>query len=182
MVASVPYDLLRRLHGPLSKKMAEADRELLQRLENVGFKLDNGEDETGFFLKLVRYLGGYYIDVGASELIIEGKIKLKSGVAIERLVERGVVFTDGDELKTDLIVLGTGYQPLQQAVESLFGLEMAECVGPVWGLGADNELRNMWVRTAQPGLYIAGGTFTMCRFYSKATAVLIKAEIEGLIV
>ena len=181
IVAAVPFDLLRRLHGPLSRKMAAADRRLLNGLRQVGFQLDNGEDDTGFFLKLVRYLGGYYIDVGASELIIQGKIKLKSGVKIDRLTSKGVLFTDGDQLDADLIVLGTGYQPLQKAVEGLFGAPIAERVGPIWGLGADNELRNMWVRTPQSGLYIAGGTFTMCRFYSKATALLIKAEIEGLV-
>ncbi|NSL21304.1 flavin-containing monooxygenase [Agrobacterium tumefaciens] len=181
MVASVPYDLLRRLHGPLSRKMAEADRELLRGLEDAGFKLDNGEDDTGFFLKLVRYLGGYYIDVGASQLIIDGKIKLKSNVGVDRLVDRGVVFSDGELLETDVIVLGTGYRPLQHAVGKMFGPDIAERVGPIWGLGKDNELRNMWVRTTQPGLYIAGGTFTMCRFYSKVTALLIKAELEQLI-
>ncbi|RKE68240.1 hypothetical protein DFP91_4611 [Pseudorhodoplanes sinuspersici] len=73
MVASVPHDLLRRLRGPLSKKMAEADRELLQGLENVGVKLDNGEDETGFFLKLVRYLGGCYVDVGHPSLSLKAR-------------------------------------------------------------------------------------------------------------
>lgn len=181
MVASVPYDLLRRLHGPLSRKMAEADRDLLRGLEDAGFKLDNGEDDTGFFLKLVRYLGGYYIDVGASQLIIDGRIKLKSSVGVERLVDRGVVFSDGELLETDIIVLGTGYRPLQHAVDKMFGPGVAERVGPIWGLGEDNELRNMWVRTRQPGLYIAGGTFTMCRFYSKVTALLIKAELEQLI-
>ncbi|MGV2113809.1 flavin-containing monooxygenase [Agrobacterium salinitolerans] len=181
MVASVPYDLLRRLHGPLSRKMAEADRELLQGLENAGFKLDNGEDDTGFFLKLVRYLGGYYIDVGASQLIIDGMIKLKSSAGIERLVDRGVVLSDGELLETDIIVLGTGYRPLQHAVGKMFGTDVADRIGPIWGLGEDNELRNMWVRTKQPGLYIAGGTFTMCRFYSKVTALMIKAELEQLI-
>ncbi|ANL51007.1 flavin-containing monooxygenase-like protein (plasmid) [Rhizobium phaseoli] len=181
MVASVPYDLLRRLHGPLSRKMAEADKELLEGLRKVGFQLDNGEDDTGFFLKLVRYLGGYYIDVGASQLIIDRKIKLKTGASVERLEERSVLLSDGERLETDLIVLGTGYRPLQQAVESMFGPAMAERVGPVWGLGEDNELRNMWVRTQQPGFYIAGGTFTMCRFYSKVTALLIKAELERLL-
>ena len=79
MSAAVPFDMVRQLHGPLSKVMAEDDKELLGALRNVGFKLDNGEDDTGFFMKLLRYLGGYYINVGASNLIIDGAIKLKSG-------------------------------------------------------------------------------------------------------
>ena len=80
IIAAVPYDLLRRLHGPLSRQMAEEDKELLDGLRKVGFLLDNGEDDTGYFLKLLRYQAGYYLNVGASDLIIEGKIKLKAGV------------------------------------------------------------------------------------------------------
>ena len=90
MIAAVPYDLLRRLHGPLSRQMAEEDKELLDGLRKVGFLLDNGEDDTGYFLKLLRYQAGYYLNVGASDLIIEGKIKLKAGVEIERLTKNAV--------------------------------------------------------------------------------------------
>ena len=67
---------------------AEEDKELLDGLRKVGFLLDNGEDDTGYFLKLLRYQAGYYLNVGASDLIIEGKIKLKAGVGIERLTKR----------------------------------------------------------------------------------------------
>ncbi|MBN9084897.1 MAG: hypothetical protein BGP04_05790 [Rhizobiales bacterium 62-17] len=179
--ASIPYDLLRQLHGPLSRAMAEADKPLLESLEKVGFLLDNGEDDTGFFLKLVRYHGGYYIDVGASDLIVDRKIALKSGIEIERVRERGVTFTDGTTLDVDVLVLATGYEPLQTAVAALFDEDMAKRVGTIWGLGPGNEMRNMWVRTGQPGFFVAGGPFTMCRIYSRYTALLIKAELEGLI-
>jgi len=177
MVASIPYDLLRRVHGPLSKIMADGDAALLRSLSQVGFLLDNGEDGTGFFMKLVRYLGGYYLNIGASDLIIEGKIGLRSGVAIRQLEEHSVELSDGAVIDADMIVLGTGYRPLQEAVSAMFSPEMAERVGPIWGLGPDGELQNMWMRTRQPGFFVAGGTFTMSRFYSKVTALLIKADL-----
>lgn len=180
MVASIPFDLLRRVHGPLSKMMAEGDAELLRRLSQVGFLLDNGEDDTGFFMKLVRYHGGYYLNVGASDLIIEGKIGLKSGVEVSQLKEHAVELSDGSAIEADLIVLGTGYSPLQEAVAAMFGPEIAKRVGPIWGIGPDGELRSMWMRTGQPGFFVAGGTFTMSRFYSKVTALLIKADLEGI--
>jgi cation diffusion facilitator CzcD-associated flavoprotein CzcO len=180
MVASIPYDLLRRVHGPLSRMMADGDAELLRSLSQVGFLLDNGEDDTGFFMKLVRYLGGYYLNVGASDLIIEGKIGLRSGVAIRQLEAHSVELSDGAVIDADMIVLGTGYRPLQEAVSAMFGPEMAERVGPIWGVGPDGELQNMWMRTRQPGFFVAGGTFTMSRFYSKVTALLIKADLEGI--
>ena len=42
--------------------------------------LDFGEDGSGLFMKYLRRGSGYYIDVGASELVADGRIKLKSGV------------------------------------------------------------------------------------------------------
>jgi cation diffusion facilitator CzcD-associated flavoprotein CzcO len=181
MIAAVPYDLLRRLHGPLSREMAETDKDLLDGLRRAGFLLDNGEDDTGYFIKLLRYQAGYYINVGASELIIEGKIKLKAGVQIERLTRRAVIFSDGSKLETDVLVLATGYEPLQEGVRAMFGDAVAERVGPIWGIGVDGELRNMYARTQQDGLFVAGGGFPAARAYSKYTAMLIKADLEGLL-
>ena len=181
MIAAVPYDLLRRLHGPLSRDMAEVDKELLDGLRRIGFLLDNGEDDTGYFIKLLRYQAGYYINVGASELLIEGKIKLKSGVQIERLTKNAVIFSDGSSLLADVVVLATGYEPLQEGVRKMFGDKVADLVGPIWGIGADGELRNMYAPTKQAGFFVAGGGFPAARAYSKYTAMLIKADLAGLL-
>jgi cation diffusion facilitator CzcD-associated flavoprotein CzcO len=181
MVAGTPFDLVRQLHGPLSHKMQECDRELLEGLRKAGFLLDNGYDDTGFFLKLLRTLGGYYLNVGASDLIVEGKIKVKSGVGMGSFTPHGVRFTDGTEKDADLVVMATGYKPVQDVIRSMFGGDVAERVGPIWGLGTDGELRGMWSRTGQERFYVVGGTITMCRFYSRYTALLIKATLLGLI-
>jgi hypothetical protein len=69
---------------------------------------------------------------------------------------------------------------MHDAVAAMFGPEVARRVRPIWGLGPDGELRNMWMRTGQPGLFVSGGTFTMSRFYSKVTALLIKADLAGI--
>jgi len=181
MAASVPYDLLARLHKPLSHLMAEEDKDLLDGLRKVGFLLDNGEDDTGYFLKLLRYQAGYYLNVGASDLIIERKIKLKAGIRIERLEPKKVIFSDGTALDADIVVLATGYQPLQEAVRAMFGEGVADRVGPIWGIGDDGELRNMYTRTAQEGFYVSGGGLPGARAYSQYTALLIKAALEGLL-
>lgn len=181
MTGSVPYDLLARLHRPLSRQMAEEDKELLAGLRKVGFLLDNGEDDTGYFLKLLRSQSGYYLNVGASDLIIEGKIKLKAGVEIERLTKNKAMFSDGSAVHADILVLATGYQPLQEAVRAMFGESMADRVGPIWGIGDDGELRNMYARTAQEGFFVVGGGFPAARAYSHYTALLIKADLEGLL-
>ncbi len=180
MVAAVPYDLLRRLHVPLSRSMQDDDKALLDALRAKGFLLDNGEDDTGYFLKLLRSQSGYYLNVGASDLIVEGAIGLKAGVDIARLERKRVVFSDGSALDADIVVLATGYQPMQEAVRLLFGGDVADRVGPVWGIGPDNELNAMYARTAQPGLFFAGGGFPAARAYSAYTAMLIKADLEGM--
>jgi cation diffusion facilitator CzcD-associated flavoprotein CzcO len=181
IAASVPYPLLARLHQPLSRKMAEDDKALLDGLRKVGFLLDNGEDDTGYFLKLLRYQAGYYLNIGASDLIVEGAIKLKSGVDIARLKQRQVIFSDGTSLAADIIVLATGYKPLQEAVRQMFGDQVADRVGPIWGIGSDGELCGMYGRTAQDGFHASGGGLPGARAYSHYTALLIKAALEGLI-
>lgn len=180
MAHAIPLDLTKRLHVALSHSMLEDDCVLLDGLRKIGFLLDNGEDDTGYFLKLLRYQSGYYLDVGCSQLLIDGKIKLKSGVSIERLGVDEVVFTDGAALKTDIVVLATGYEPLQQRVRAMFGDDVADRVGPIYGIGDDGELRNMFSRTGQDGFYVVGGGFMGCRAYTHYTARLIKARLEGL--
>jgi cation diffusion facilitator CzcD-associated flavoprotein CzcO len=181
IAASVPYDLVARLHRPLSRQMAEDDKALLDGLRQVGFLLDNGEDDTGYFLKLLRYQAGYYLNIGASDLIIDRKIKLKAGVDIARLTAKQVMFADGSALDADIVVLATGYKPLQEALRVMFGDNVADRVGPIWGIGADGELNAMYARTAQQGLYVTGGGLPGARAYSLYTAMLIKAALEGLL-
>jgi len=181
IAASVPYPLLARLHQPLSRRMMEDDKELLAGLHKIGFLLDNGEDDTGYFLKLLRYQAGYYLNIGASDLLIEGKIKLKSGVDIVALKPEQVIFSDGTSLTANIIVLATGYKRLQEWVRVMFGDDVADRVGPIWGIGEDGELRAMYARTGQEGFYVAGGGLPGARAYSHFTALLIKAALESLL-
>jgi NAD(P)H-nitrite reductase large subunit len=48
------------------------------------------------------------LDTGGSQLIADGKIKLKSGSQIEAYTERGLRFADGSEINADVIVFATG--------------------------------------------------------------------------
>ncbi len=180
MAASVPYSLLAKLHRPMSHQMAEDDKELLDGLRKVGFLLDNGEDDTGYFLKLLRYQAGYYLNIGASDLIIAGAIKLKSGVGIRRLTAKQVIFSDDSSFDADIVVLATGYRPLQDSVRAMFGDDVADRVGPIWGIGEDGEACGIYAETGQEGFYVTGGGIPGARAYSRYTALLIKAALEGL--
>lgn len=181
MAASIAFPLLARLQGPLSRSMQEADKELLDGLRKVGFLLDNGEDDTGFFMKQWRYHAGYYLNIGASELIADGSIKLKPGVGVDRLTATQVICSDGSALDADIVVLATGYYPLEEQVRTIFGSDVADRIGHVWGIGEDHELRNMYAPTAQENFFIVGGGFPVARIYSAFTALYLKAELSGLI-
>lgn len=65
-------------------------------------------------------------------------------------------------------------------MRELFGDALADQIGPVWGFGADQELRNMFARTAQDVLFIAGSV-APCRIYSNYLGLKIKACEVGLL-
>jgi thioredoxin reductase len=181
MYASVPLDLVRRLQVGMSKRMMNVDEKLIAGLRNVGFLWDNGEDDTGFVMKVFRYQGGYYLNVGASDLIIEKKIKLKPGVEISGLKGTRVNFSDGTSCEADIVVLATGYKPLEDTVARIFGEDVASRVGPIWGIGDDGEIRGMYAGTGHPNFYVIGGGLVGARSYSRYMALLIKAQLEGLV-
>jgi cation diffusion facilitator CzcD-associated flavoprotein CzcO len=178
---SFPLPLLAELHKDMTERIAQLDDTLLRGLRAAGFQLDFGEDGSGFLMKYHRTGGGYYINVGCSDLIVAGKVKVKHGTEIARLDARAVRFTDGTAMDADLIVVATGYQNMSESVRALFGDDVAARVGPVWGLDAEGEVRAMWRRTGQPGLWIMGGSLQQCRPYSKYLALQIKGAQEGLV-
>jgi len=178
---SIPLQLSRKSHRLLTEQARKLDKELLDGLERVGFKLDFGEDGTGWQFKYLTRGGGYYFNVGCSDLIVEGEIGLVQFSDIAGFVAEGARTRTGDTLAADLIVLATGYKGQEVLVRKLFGEDVAARVGPIWGFGDEQELRNMFTRSAQSGLWFIAGSFAQCRIYSKYLALQIKACEAGLL-
>lgn len=181
LATASPYPVLVKGFQLMTTVMRERDQRILDGLRARGFKIDFGEDNTGIQMKYFRRGGGYYIDVGCADLIIEGKIPLLQWDNVERFVPEGIRLHDGTVIAADLLVLATGYRGLQDLVRKLLGDEIADRVGPIWGFGEDGELRNMFRRTDQPGLWFTAGSLAMSRIYSKYLALQIKACEEGLL-
>ena len=186
--ASIPYRVLPAIHIEAQKEIAKRDADFYARLEKAGFLHDWGEDGSGLFCKYLRRGSGYYIDVGASELVADGKIKLKRG-QIKQIKEHSVVLDDGSELPADLIIYATGYGSMNGWVERIVSKEMADKVGKCWGLGSATtkdpgpwvgELRNMWKPTKQDNLWFHGGNLHQSRHYSQFLALQLKARLEGI--
>jgi putative flavoprotein involved in K+ transport len=181
IATSMPLKLARKSHALTSDKSKELDKDLLAGLERVGFRLDFGEDNTGWQFKYLTRGGGYYFNVGCSDLLIKGEVKLKQFADIDSFVADGAAMKDGTTIAADLIVLATGYKPQEELVRKLFGEVVEKRVGTIWGFGDTQELRNMYVRTGQPGLWLIAGGLAQCRIGSKQLALQIKAIEEGLI-
>jgi putative flavoprotein involved in K+ transport len=187
--ASMPYKIMHQFQIPIYDQIRERDAAFYKRLEDAGFMLDFGDDGSGLFMKYLRRGSGYYIDVGACDLVADGRIKLKSGVNVARLTENAVILTDGTELPADLVVYATGFSSMNGWAADLISQEVADRIGKVWGLGSntskdpgpwEGELRNMWKPTQQEGLWLHGGNLHQSRHYSLYLALQLKARKEGL--
>jgi putative flavoprotein involved in K+ transport len=186
--ASIPYRIMADLQVPVYEQIRERDADFYRRLEEAGFQHDWGEDNSGLFMKYLRRASGYYIDVGASELVASGAIKLQPG-QVDHLTEDAVVMADGTELRADVVVYATGYESMNGFVADLMSQEVANKVGKVWGLGSgtakdpgpwEGEQRNMWKPTQQEGLWFHGGNLHQSRHYSLYLALQLKARAEGI--
>ena len=181
LATSFPYPVLQRSYQLSTAKGREVDKALLERLEKRGFRLHFGEDDTGFQMMYLRRGGGYYFNVGCSDLIISGAIGLAQFSDIESFVAEGARLRDRRVIPADLLVLATGYKNQQETARLYLGDEIADRIGPVWGFDDGGELRNMWRRTAQPGLWFTAGSLAQCRIFSRYLALQIKALELGLL-
>jgi putative flavoprotein involved in K+ transport len=181
ITVSMPFALARKSHIRFTEQARRLDAKLLDGLRRVGFELDFGDDGSGWQFKYLTRGGGYYFNVGCSDLIVEGRIRLMQWSDIAEFIAEGISTHDGDRLAADLIVLATGYKGQEHTVRKLFGDVVADRVGPIWGFDDEQELRNMFVRTAQPGLWFIAGSLAQCRIFSKYLALQIKAVETGLL-
>lgn len=182
LIASVAtYPLVVKGYQLAVKKMAELDKELIESLIQRGFKYDLGEDQTGHQMKYRRRGGGYYLDAGCSQLIIDGEIHLLQFDSVKEFTKTGIICKDGTETQFDALILATGYYTQKELVKRLLGEKVADSVGEIWGIGADGEMANMWKKTSQKGLWFMAGSLAQCRIYSKYLALQIKAIEENLL-
>ncbi|KAI8631938.1 hypothetical protein F5Y19DRAFT_422591 [Xylariaceae sp. FL1651] len=175
-----PQEVYKAIHADVNVLQEAQDREILDGLNKAGFKTDRGPMDCGLWFKYLQRGGGYYIDVGTSQLIIDGKVKVKHGHGVEEILPHGIRLDDGTELEADEIVCATGYQNMKTMTEMIFGADVASKVDNVWGFDEEGETRIMWRRSGHPGLWLHGGNLAMCRYFSRIVALQIKAQLEGL--
>ncbi|MBT6095373.1 MAG: NAD(P)/FAD-dependent oxidoreductase [Rhodospirillaceae bacterium] len=178
---SIPLDVVKQVHKHLTDQVRVIDKPILDGLAAKGFKLHFGEDGTGWNLLFRTRGGGYYFNIGGSELIVEGRVGLTQWDDMEGFTADGYAMKDGTQRNADLIVLATGFKGFEHAVETMFGTTVLDRVGQIWGFDDNQELANMWMATPQPGLWFTAGAFSQCRMFSKYLALQIKARELGLV-
>lgn len=176
-----PTPVLKRLHKDATTEISRRDAKLLSGLTAAGFAIDQGPDDAGFFMKYFQRGGGYYLDVGCSQLIADRKISIIQGTEIESIAGKTIHFADGRSADADEIVFATGYQNMKGTAKKIFGEEVADRVKPVWGLDEEGELRTLWRDSGHPGFWFMGGNLALCRYYSRLLALQIKAREVGLL-
>ena len=189
LTAASPIRLLEQQHRLIWDDIRKNRKTYYQRLTDAGFNLDFAEDGTGLGMKYRRTASGYYIDVGAAEMVVDGRIGVRSGATVDRVTESGVRLSTGEVLPADTIVYATGFGNMTDWVSTLISSEVSEVVGPCWGYGSGTkgdpgpwlgELRNMWMPTAQEGLWFMGGNLAQARYYSRLLGLQLCARYLGI--
>ncbi|CAG8283277.1 unnamed protein product [Penicillium salamii] len=175
----IPIQFAFNVYG--TKAISAVDKETLDGLTRAGFKIDLGEDGSGIYRKYITRGGGYYIDVGCSQLIIDGKVKIRHNAGgIKSFTPNGLLLADGSELQADIVILATGYQTMDSTARNLFGEKVASRLGKVWDLNEEGEVHSIWRYSGHPNFWFMGGSLALCRFYSRLLALQIKASEMGI--
>lgn len=188
LFAATPFRLMADQQREVYAEIARRDANLIERLNKAGFRTDYAEDGAGLMMKALRSGSGYYIDVGASELVANGSVKVKGG-EISHLTQDSLVMADGTHIPADVIVYATGYKPMNEWVAQIVSRQAADRIGPNWGFGSgmkgdpgpwEGELRNMWKPLRHANMWFHGGNLHLSRHYSLYVALQLKARMEGI--
>ncbi|KAJ5826371.1 flavin-binding protein [Penicillium riverlandense] len=178
---SLPYPVQFALCIDMTKRIAEEEKETIEGLQRAGFQIEWGIDGSGIARLYYTRGGGYYIDVGCSQLIIDGKIKVhQSPDGISGFTPDSLVLKDGTHLNADIVVLATGYDNMRTTLRKVMGDKVADRCHDVWDLDQEGELNAMWRQSGHPNFWYMGGNLAICRIYSRHVALQIKATEEGL--
>lgn len=177
---SIPIPLVRTMSIGLTRIMAENDRMMLDGLTKAGLAVRTGEDGYGLADHQLITGGHYYIDQGASQMIIDGRIKIhRCEEGVQKLGQNSVTLADGTCVQADVIVLATGYEKSILTIRKLMGDEVADKLRGFGSLDHEQERSGWWRPTGIPGFWFMTGSFTWCRQFSQKLALQIAHAVKG---
>ncbi|KAI0774161.1 dimethylaniline monooxygenase (N-oxide-forming) [Fomes fomentarius] len=179
--SSFPLGLLRKLMIADQQSAWDAEKELHDKLRKGGVKLNMGPEGQGLPILVTERGTGYWLDKGGADLIAEGKIRVKSGISVDKFTEQSVLLSDGSELEADAVIFATGYTNMRDSNAELFGEEVIRQTDQVYGIDEEGEIRGSYRPSGYPGLWFASGDFYVSRTMSKPLAIQLKAIQLGLL-
>lgn len=90
---------------------------------------DFGEDDTGLLMKAFRSASGYYIDVGASDQIVNGQIAVKAGHGVKCFTANGLILESGEEIEADCVNGCVGYDAMTDPIGKVVSTEVQKSIG-----------------------------------------------------
>ncbi len=133
-----PNKILRQIINHAVHKGIRANPARFDALEQAGFKLHRFGDT---YHNLYVRFGGHYVDIGCSQRIANGEIKMKTD-PVKGLTQNGLLFEDGQEVGADLIVLCTGFDhDFRSDASKIVDPEIADQVDEYFGMDPEGEIR-----------------------------------------
>jgi len=175
IAVTTPFMVHKLLGDREMDTIIQEDLERRKKLHAVGYRMGKGSP----LWQIVSRGGGQYLDQGACDLMIEGKIKVKSETNIDRFTKTGLRFQDGTEIEADVVVMATGYGDLRVPVRRVIGEELGKKLTRVWSVNGEGEPNTLAREMGVPGLWYLSGSLSICRIYSKHLALQIKAKLTG---
>ncbi|KAH8660338.1 hypothetical protein BX600DRAFT_438549 [Xylariales sp. PMI_506] len=179
---ATPLGVARTLAIGWSQKMADNDRVMMDGLEKAGMLLRR-DPKKGSLLDHQAVKGGsLYIDQGANNMIIDGRIKVEvCEGGVREFYEQGVTLTNGKNLDADVVIFATGYEKAGPVIRKLVGEDMFEKMGGFGALDDEQERKGWWCPTPVSNLWVMTGNFMWCRQYSQVIALQIGAIEKRLV-
>ena len=138
---SYPWSVKFTLDSVHTSFWRKEESALLDGLTAAGFALHFGSGGEGLYKQYITQGGGYYLDIGCSKLIADGKIKVKRDEGgVKGFSRDSVIMASGEEIKADIVVLATGFDNMRTTARKLVGDKMADRLKDVWGLDEEGEM------------------------------------------
>ncbi|KAF2169740.1 hypothetical protein M409DRAFT_20155 [Zasmidium cellare ATCC 36951] len=177
ILLSLPLSIQRLEAMAGIRAMADLNPTKFDQMEANGFKTRRYGDLWG---QIYESQGKHFFDIGAGDLIANGRVKVRSDALPVAYTESGLLLDDGTRIDADVVVFATGYTSnFRSTTHEIFGPEVSRHLRPFWGLDAEGEVLGAWRQTGHHGIWYTGHGFAHARYYSRFVAIQIKADILG---
>ncbi len=137
---SLPTAVVRTLGVGATQMMSANDKVMLDGLEKAGLAVKRGEQGDSLLDHQLIKAGHFYIDQGACQMIIDGRIKIqRCERGVHGYSPEGIVLADGTEIKSDIIILATGFERSAKTIAALMGKDVMDKVGDICALDDNQE-------------------------------------------